>query len=113
MSFAALLIHTVLIYNPEDDDDLTDRYGNTITSDGEGVSTPARVAPLGANETDDLSRDTRSTSLKVFLPKTADVDALSLIEWEGNRYRVTGEPNVIDGRSSPHHIELNMERTEG
>ena len=112
MSFDALLMHTVTIYNPAETGN-TDRYGNEEVADDEGVEYPARVMPTGTGETDDLSRDTRTTSFQVFLPKTAAVDSLSLVDWEGYRYKVQGEPRMINGHSSLHHIELFMERAEG
>ena len=114
MSFNALLIHTVTVYNIADQE-ATDRYGNPVPSldeESDAISYPARVQQLSAAEIDDLTRDTRITSYRVFLKKDVDVSELSVIEWEGVRYKVNGKPNIVDGRKGPHHIELTMERPD-
>lgn len=109
MSYASLLIDQVTILNEAESEE-TDRYGNDVVSDDDGTLYPARVVQMAASEVDDLTRDTRTTTYEVYLPKTADVSALSKIVWESETYRVVGDPNRVPGRSGLHHIELRMEK---
>ena len=111
MSFTALLIHTVTVFNPAGNPE-PDRYGNPTDELDEGTDYPARVQQTGTDETIP-QRDTTITTFKVFLPANAVVTTLSVIDFESLTYRVNGDPWVVDGRYGPHHIELDMELVEG
>lgn len=113
MSYSRLLIHTVTVTNPAEGD--TNRYGDPSLLYDEantGTTYPARMEPVAANENLD-NRDTRITRYQAFLPAGADITALSIVTWEGEQYRVDGEPAHIDGRRGPHHIEATLERIDG
>jgi hypothetical protein len=110
MSFASLLIHTVTVLNPTTG--APNRYGDPSLVYDDGVEVPARVAQLGSEE-DVNQRDERTTRFRVYLHPDVAIDALSLVEWNGKMYKVSGEPTVRDGRWGPHHIEAEIELVEG
>jgi hypothetical protein len=107
LSFDSLLIHTVTIYNSNDDG--VDRYGNTIQLMEAGVTTRARVdqLTLGGSARELLvDRDTRQTYYTVFLPADTPVNGLSVIHWGSRRLAVEGEPADVYNSATEHHIEV-------
>ncbi len=108
--FTGLLIDTIIVYPVTDGS--TDRYGNSIPTEGSGVAYPARVQQDSSTEAL-LDRDTRHTRYKVFLPPAAVIDALSVVEFEGRMMRVVGEPKIVQDGIGPHHGEVVLEHFEG
>jgi head-tail adaptor len=111
VSFSSLLIHTVTIYSPTTG--TADRYGNATVTLTAGETTAARVESVNEAETDDLSRDTRRTLFRVFLPLGTTVDSLSQIGYDGRMHRVDGEPRRVSDGKGEHHVELIMEKLDG
>lgn len=111
VSFTSLLIHTVAIYNPTVASQ--DRRLNDVMEDGEAAESAARVELLKADEVDNGKSDVRVATYRVFLPRDTDIRSTSKVEWEGRMHRVLGEPDFLDGRHGPHHIEVVIELTEG
>jgi len=107
MTLESLLIHSVTIY-PVTENGTTDRYGNPEAVEGSGVTYPARVQQETSTE-DLINRDTRATTYTMFLPPDAAIDALSIVEFDGRRMRVVGEPEVANDGIGPHHIEAALE----
>lgn len=115
MSYDGLLLHDVVIRNP----DLTstgsedgDRYGDEELTYDVGTASKARVEQESSTE-DIIDRDTRVQAFKVFLPPEATVSALSLLVWQGRDLRVMGEPLVADAAMPYHHIELRCQEVLG
>jgi hypothetical protein len=114
VSFDTLLIHTVMIFNPAEDSSGEDysRYGDEHLGFDAGTPARARVQPQASTESV-TDRDTRVQTFMVFLPASATLSALSYLEWQGKRLRIDGEPDHIDGRSGPHHIEATCQEVLG
>lgn len=114
MSFTALLIHTVTLYNVVPGS--TDRYGNETEAFGSGTSSIARVQQLdvGGQARERLGgADVRTTYFKVFLPPSVTIDGLSVIVWGSRRLRVDGTPHLVYDGSAAHHYEVNCEEILG
>ncbi len=114
MAFADLLAHALTIYEPETT--VTDRYGNDVLELIPVQSVRGRVdmttaGGQGRELLDD--RDTRVTYATIFLPANANVSGTSVIQWDGRRFHVHGEPSYIYGATSLHHIELTAREVEG
>jgi hypothetical protein len=114
MTYTGLLIHTVEIFNEEDltSSSTTDRYGNLIVEEVTGVTEPARVQEISADE-EIVNRDTTVTAYRIFLLASSVVTELSRVVWEGRSYRVKGVPWVVDGRLGPHHVEAILQEVRG
>lgn len=114
MTFLGLLIHDVLILNPDvvsgGEDEA--RYGDEPLLFDAGTASKARVEQEQSSE-DIIDRDTRVQTFKVFLPAEATVSALSVLQWEGRSLRVMGEPLVADASTPRHHLELTCQEVLG
>lgn len=117
MSFANRLIHTVTIFNPQaTPDEDTTRYGDEGRGQDAGTASPALVQAslAGGQAREQLGgRDTATASYMVFLPANADVSALSVLEWDGKRLSVFGQPAYVYDSTSLHHIEVTAEEVQG
>lgn len=111
MTFDALLIHTVTVFNPSVDVSMN-RYGDEELEWDDGTVVRARVQQDDAEEII-INRDTRVTTYTAFLPYGTTISALSIVEWDTRRFRVVGRPDVVDGLSAPHHLEAKLEEVEG
>lgn len=112
MGYDELLLHTVTIFNPVTDPDETDIYGNPLTELDAGIEEPARIQQLTTDE-ELKDRDTRITGYRAFLRADSVITALSTVSWNGDLYRVNGDPAVVDGFGEPHHVEAQLERVMG
>ena len=110
MSFASLLLHTIVVFNPAVG--ATDRYGDEVPTFDAGTSEPARVQQVDTNEIL-LNRDTRITKFLVFGPATSVITSLSEVEWSGRRFRVEGQPWKVDDAAGVHHVETTLEEILG
>lgn len=106
MSFDALLIHTVTVFQLVHDD--TDRYGNEVQVPDAGTDYPARVEQESGTE-DILDRDTRITRFLAFLGPAAVIDGLSVVAWGDRSFRVVGEPEAVYDGIGLHHYEITLE----
>lgn len=116
MTFSNLLHQTVTIYNKTEDPDDVDRYGNPATTEV-GTSSAAWVQPLesrlGGSRELDVDRETRLSHFIIFLPVTTSITGTSEVAYNDQRYRVLGEPRVIDDATGPHHLEADLEQLSG
>lgn len=111
MTYSALLIHDVMIFNPVDSAG-TDRYGNEIEFWDAGTLVSARVDEKSSSE-DTIDRDMRKRQYTVFLEKEAPISALSYMIWDTRELRVNGEPKMLYDAVGPHHIEVECEEVLG
>jgi head-tail adaptor len=111
MSYDALLIHTVTIRNLVNPSTTSDRYGNDTYTTTD-VSEKARIQQLSADEIL-ADRNTRVSSHRIFLKSNSAITVFSTVLWNGRTFDVTGVPNVVDGRTGPHHIEATLTEREG
>ena len=114
MSYTSLLIHSVTVKQRVPG--ATDRYGNETNAYDAGTVYPARVQQLdvgGQGRELLVGRDTRQTWFEVFLPPNANLDALSLIDWNGKSLQADGEPSVVYDSTGPHHIQAVCRQVEG
>lgn len=110
--FSNLLIHSVDVVTPLEDDSDTDRHGNPIEEDAEPVSERWRIEPASTEE-DLANRDTRVSQYRGFAPPTSVVTALSRVEWGARTLRVSGDPEAFYGRNALHHYEVTLEEVTG
>src|SRR4051794_8461675 len=103
---------TVTVYSRSDSNSDTDRYGNAVSLEADGVDVRASISPMDALE-DEILRDTRVTRYHAVLPPDAPVDALSRVYWNGDTYEVIGSPLLATGRSGAHHLTAVLRRIEG
>lgn len=103
-------IHTVTVITPTDGSE--GLYGNTEPVEGVGVEHPARVGPGGSEELK-AGRTTTVTERSLRLPLDADISATSIVEWQGDRYTVEGEPTVINGTKRASHIRARIQKVTG
>ena len=90
----------------------TGPYGDPVDVESAGVTVPAYVEPLDATE-DEINRDTRTTRYFVMTGDAVVVDELSRVVWEGESYEVKGEPGRWKNYRGPHHLEFEIQKTEG
>jgi hypothetical protein len=111
MSFHALLIHQVTIFNPSGSATDT-RYGDVSLTFDAGTSAPARVDERSSTELD-IDRDTRSQHYTVFLEPQVVISALSYLTWNTHELRVDGQPLMKYDGQGPHHWEVECFETLG
>ena len=105
MTFQGLLIHQVVIYPWEEGAD--DTYGGVEDAFGTAVAVSARVVQTGQEE-DEIDRDTRYRTAKVFLPPGTAITGTSEVAHGSTRYRVQGEPKIVYDSDGEHHIEAEL-----
>lgn len=93
-------------------------YGNARVVDWDNASRTTVMGSVQPQSTAETTggRDQATTSCRVFLPGTADVQAKDRIEWAGATWEVDGDPDRWPDPFTPgktHHIELTMTRTRG
>lgn len=87
-----------------------DDYGNPVRVPGTpGAEVPAYVQPQDTNE-DVADGQVRETRLRVFVRPELDVDAWSLLVWEGREYELVGDPRRHDSPAGRHHLVLYVRR---
>ena len=111
MSFESLLIHEVLIFNPNGTDS-SGRYGDEELTFDAGTISEARV-DLGSSNEQTVDRDTRVTEATLFLPPDVTITALSYWTWDGRKFRVDGEPKQLFDGVGLHHLEVASEEVKG
>lgn len=91
-----------------------DAYGNDIYLETPVTVTNCVFTPAGSSESLNF-QDQVSTSDTIFMPAGTDVGPLDAIEWNGNRYEVTGEISAwtspFSGRVSP--VRINVSKIAG
>ena len=102
--------HRVMVINPAEGDE--DLYGNTSEEDAPGVPYWGRVGQLSTEELL-KNRDTTVTRYSLRLPLEADLRPTSVVEYEGRRYTVEGEPATIWKAHRPSHLRAILQRVEG
>lgn len=114
MSYLSLLIHDVLILNPDITSGGEDeaRYGDEGLAYDGGTASKARVVQESSTE-DTVDRDLRVQTFKVFLPPSAPVGSLSLLQWAGRELRVVGEPVIANAATPNHHVEVRAQEVIG
>lgn len=113
------LIDIITIYTvtyPAGSGDETDRYGNPLRVEAEGVVVAAAVAPHGREglEKETLAgQDRRTSQFRVIVGPDTQVDGLARVEWRGRSYEVLGEVEPIMYRNGLHHYQFHMQSVEG
>ena len=109
----AALIHDVTLFNDADTPDGASVFGDPFYEPLEGVTVP------GLRKRRSMRPKTRSTETyglnryMAILEIDVDVDGLSEVEWEGERYSVQGEPKRYSTHRGSHHYEIEMKGIEG
>lgn len=106
--FSRLLIHEANIVSPTTTG--YDEYGNfetTQTTVASGVA--CRLVPKAGSE-DTNQRETTTERATLFLDAGAPIDARSLVEIDGDTWKVTAPPMTCYDGVGAHHIEAELER---
>jgi hypothetical protein len=112
MTRGASLIHDVTLFNDEATPSGEDVFGDPTYDAETGVTVPAFVSPLDATE-DEVNRDVRLNRYMAIFELDADVDGLSEVEWNGERYAVQGEPKLYSSHRGSDHYEVELKGIEG
>lgn len=113
MSYDALLIHEVTIVNKSEGTETT-IYGDPIDTESTVTSVARVEQTTGLQGVEDLAgQDRLTTVFTVFLPADTEVDGASIIEWEGKRLQVFGDPAEVYDSTGAHHMELRAEEITG
>lgn len=110
MTFASLLIDSVTVFPWTGGAD--DGYGSVEDAFGAGVATTGRLQQDEMSESL-IDRDTRVSRFTLFLPAATAITATSEVEVDAVRYRVDGDPKLVQDASGSHHIEARVERITG
>jgi hypothetical protein len=110
VSFTSLLVDSVTIYPLVEGSG--DRYGDPTETFGTGVIVAGRLEQTEQREFLN-DRDTRVSDFRLFLPSTAVISATSEVQVGAERYRVNGDPAVVQDSTGPHHLEVMLERLGG
>jgi hypothetical protein len=109
VSFTSLLIDSVTVFNLVEG--AGDRYGDPTETFGAGVVVSGRLEQTEQREFLN-DRDTRVSDFRLFLPAATVITATSEVVIEGDRFRVNGDPAVVQDSAGPHHLEVMLERIE-
>lgn len=111
MAYIDLLIHSVVILTPGAS--LTsDRYNNPVPGGDVTTNEKARIQEKTTEELLAL-RDTQIGKFDFFGVADSAITGLSRVQWGSRMFRVTGQPNIVDGRYGPHHVEASLEEILG
>ncbi|MGI8576483.1 MAG: hypothetical protein ACR2KG_00875 [Nocardioidaceae bacterium] len=89
-----------------------DDYGAPITTTST-VTIGAEVRPLGSLETVNNTQDLVHTRYRLFLPRTAILDASASVSWAGATLQVEGDLERHTVRGRVHHLEAIVVKTSG
>lgn len=109
MAFADTLIHSVDVFPWQAGAD--DTYGGVEDSFDTPVTYNGRVFETTTDEFE-IDRDTRTVKASLLLAPDAVIGPLDEVEFNGNRYRVDGEPRIAYADAAAHHIVANLLRIE-
>ena len=107
MSFESLLIHSVTVYNRVAG--IEGRYGDESEVWDAGTSYPARVQSLSIGDRVReflVNRDTVRAWFEIYMLPNVNVNAQSVIEWEGKRLSVDGQPSAVFDGTGLHHVRI-------
>jgi hypothetical protein len=110
MSYPSLLIHSVVIENPGDSGSV-DAYNNPIPGTSVSTNEKARIEQKSVEELLAF-RDTRIGKYDFFGLADSAITSLSTVTWGTRTFRVTGDPERVDGRYGPHHVEAHLEEID-
>lgn len=95
--------------------DGTNRYGDPVRVEADGVTVPAQVTRQGRGMAKEelTNMDRRIEFYRVLCAPEVPVDGLSRVEWMGRSFEVYGEPEPFNDRNGHHHQEFVMRGVQG
>lgn len=115
MSFAALMIHSVTVSNPNEGVTVNE-YGDKNPAAPTNTTELVRIEPVRRFDffVEELrNRDTRVVKHRLFAPATTAITALSTIIWGSRTFNVVSRPAMVPDGVGNHHIEALLEEIEG
>ena len=104
-----------LVDYPVGSGEATNRYGDPVRVEADGITVPAQVSKQGRGMPKEelVDEDRRIDFFHVIVGPDTVLDGLSRVEWMGRSFEVYGEPEPLNYRNGLHHQEFVMRGVRG